>query len=151
MIVQAICIYYFIQLFYFSLLLNLALLDDLDKETNNYIMRCKEWYGWHFPELAKIIQDNIAFCKTVLKIGKEILFKKNKTIIYLFMLGYRTNAAELDLSDILPADVEAQVKEAAEISMGTEISEEDITNIRHLCAQVCLVELIKSYRSHVRI
>jgi len=114
-------------------------------------MRCKEWYGWHFPELAKIIQDNIAFCKTVLKIGKEILFKKNKTIIYLFMLGYRTNAAELDLSDILPADVEAQVKEAAEISMGTEISEEDITNIRHLCAQVCLVELIKSYRSHVRI
>jgi hypothetical protein len=35
--------------------------------------------------------------------------------------------------------------------MGTEISEEDITNIRHLCAQVCLVELIKSYRSHVRI
>jgi len=39
--------------------------------------------------------------------------------------------------------VEAQVKEAAEISMGTEISEEDITNIRHLCAQVCLVESIK--------
>ncbi len=49
--------------------LNIALLDDLDKETNNYIMRCKEWYGWHFPELAKIIQDNIAFCKTVQKIG----------------------------------------------------------------------------------
>jgi len=39
----------------------ISLLDDLDKETNNYIMRCKEWYGWHFPELAKIIQDNIAF------------------------------------------------------------------------------------------
>ena len=50
---------------------------------------------------------------------------------------------DLDLSDILPTDVEAQVKEAAEISMGTEISEEDITNIRHLCAQVCLVELVK--------
>jgi nucleolar protein 58 len=44
-------------------------LDDLDKETNNYIMRCKEWYGWHFPELSKIIQDNIAFCKTVQRIG----------------------------------------------------------------------------------
>ena len=46
-----------------------SLLDDLDKELNNYIMRCKEWYGWHFPELAKIIQDNIAFCKTVQKLG----------------------------------------------------------------------------------
>ena len=48
-------------------------------------------------------------------------------------------AAELDLTDILPSDVETQVKEAAEISMGTEISEEDITNIRHLCDQVRLV------------
>ena len=48
-------------------------------------------------------------------------------------------AAEMDLTDILPSDVETQVKEAAEISMGTEISEEDITNIRHLCDQVCFV------------
>jgi len=67
------------------------------------------------------------------------------------MVGYRTSAVELDFSDILPADVEAQVKEAAEISMGTEISEEDITNIRHLCDQVRLVESIKSARFHVRI
>jgi len=47
MIVQAVC-----------------LLDDLDKELNNYIMRCREWYGWHFPELGKIITDNVAFVKT---------------------------------------------------------------------------------------
>ncbi|CAF1638672.1 unnamed protein product, partial [Adineta ricciae] len=106
----------------------ISLLDDLDKEVNNYIMRCKEWYGWHFPELAKIVQDNIAFCKTVQRIG------------------YRTAAAELELSDILPTDVEAQVKEAAEISMGTEISEEDITNIRHLCSQV--IE-ISDYRAQL--
>lgn len=31
----------------------IALLDDLDKELNTYAMRVKEWYGWHFPELAK--------------------------------------------------------------------------------------------------
>ncbi|CAF0800367.1 unnamed protein product [Didymodactylos carnosus] len=106
----------------------ISLLDDLDKETNNYIMRCKEWYGWHFPELAKIIQDNVAYCKVVQ------------------LIGYRTNAAQLDLSVILPADVETQVKEAAEISMGTEISDEDITNIRHLCAQV--IE-ISDYRAQL--
>ena len=35
------------------------------------------------------------------------------------------------------------MKEAAEISMGTEISEEDITNIRHLCVQVSLVQLFE--------
>lgn len=51
-----------------------ALLDDLDKELNNYIMRCREWYGWHFPELGKVVTDNLVYCKTVRKIGKKIFF-----------------------------------------------------------------------------
>ncbi|XP_028835769.1 nucleolar protein 58 [Denticeps clupeoides] len=96
----------------------ISLLDDLDKELNNYIMRCREWYGWHFPELGKIITDNLAYCKSVRKIGD------------------RTNVATTDLSDILPEEIEAEVKLAAEISMGTEVSEEDIGNIMHLCDQV---------------
>jgi len=50
-----------------------SLLDDLDKELNNYMMRCKEWYGWHFPELAKILQDNISYIKTVKLMGKNNL------------------------------------------------------------------------------
>lgn len=45
-----------------------------------------------------------------------------------------------DLSEIVPEDVEAKVKEAAEISMGTEISVEDIDNIQMLCDQVCLLK-----------
>ena len=32
-------------------------------------MRLREWYGWHFPELSKIITDNLTYAKTVLKIG----------------------------------------------------------------------------------
>ena len=35
-----------------------SLLEDLDKELNNYAMRLREWYSWHFPELGKIITDN---------------------------------------------------------------------------------------------
>lgn len=95
-----------------------SLLDDLDKELNNYIMRAREWYGWHFPELGKIITDNIAYIRTVQ------------------MMGVRTKASGMDFSDVLPEDIEAKVKEAAEISMGTEISEMDVTNINHLCQQV---------------
>lgn len=95
-----------------------SLLDDLDKELNNYIMRCREWYGWHFPELGKIVTDNVAFAKTVK------------------IIGTRENTANSDLSDILPEEVEEKVKEAAEISMGTEIAEEDIINIQNLCDQV---------------
>ena len=37
--------------------------------------------------------------------------------------------------------VEEKVKEAAEISMGTEISEEDISNINHLCQQVVEIQV----------
>jgi nucleolar protein 58 len=33
----------------------IGLLDDLDKEINIYAMRVREWYGWHFPEMAKIM------------------------------------------------------------------------------------------------
>ncbi|XP_040888692.1 nucleolar protein 58 [Toxotes jaculatrix] len=106
----------------------ISLLDDLDKELNNYIMRCREWYGWHFPELGKVITDNLAYCKTVR------------------IIGDRTNVASTDLSDTLPEEIEAEVKLAAEISMGTEVSEEDIGNIRHLCDQV--IE-ISEYRAQL--
>ncbi|CAG9771014.1 unnamed protein product [Ceutorhynchus assimilis] len=95
-----------------------SLLDDLDKELNNYTMRCREWYGWHFPELGKIVADNMAYAKTVK------------------VIGTREHAGSSDLSDLLPEDIEEKVKEAAEISMGTEISEEDIENVINLCDQI---------------
>ncbi len=37
--------------------------------------------------------------------------------------------------------IEEKVKEAAEISMGTEISEEDILNIKHLCLQIVEIQV----------
>ncbi|KAK4175889.1 putative nucleolar protein NOP58 [Triangularia setosa] len=95
-----------------------SLLDDLDKELNTYAMRVKEWYGWHFPELAKILPDNLSYAKIIVT------------------LGVRTNAPETDLSEILPHEIEAAVKSAADISMGTEINEEDLNNIKLLAERV---------------
>ncbi|CAM2100171.1 nucleolar protein 58 [Caretta caretta] len=106
----------------------ISLLDDLDKELNNYIMRCREWYGWHFPELGKIVADNLTYCKCVRKVGD------------------RKNFSTCDLSEVLPEEIEEDVKAAAEISMGTEVSEEDINNILHLCDQV--IE-ISEYRTQL--
>uniref|UniRef100_A0A2P2M332 Uncharacterized protein MANES_14G155400 n=1 Tax=Rhizophora mucronata TaxID=61149 RepID=A0A2P2M332_RHIMU len=60
----------------------IGLLDDLDKELNTYAMRVREWYGWHFPELAKIVQDNILYAKAVK------------------LMGSRDNAAKLDFSEV---------------------------------------------------
>lgn len=48
----------------------IGLLDELDKEVNNYIMRCREWYGWHFPELGKILTDNLEYVKTIKNLGR---------------------------------------------------------------------------------
>ncbi|KAF5770108.1 putative Nop domain, helix hairpin bin domain superfamily, Nop domain superfamily protein [Helianthus annuus] len=96
----------------------IGLLDDLDKELNTYAMRVREWYGWHFPELAKIVQDNILYAKAVK------------------LMGYRTNAAKLDFSEILSEEIETELKEAAVVSMGTEVSELDLVNIKDLCDQV---------------
>jgi len=96
----------------------IGLLDDLDKELNTYAMRLREWYGWHFPELGKIVPDHQMYAKALMK------------------MGVRTQCKSLDFSDILPEEVELEMKDAAEISMGTEVSEDDIANILQLCDQV---------------
>lgn len=96
----------------------ISLLDDLDKELNTYAMRVKEWYGWHFPEMARIINDNLAYARVILT------------------MGMRSNAVKVDLAEILPEEIEVAVKSAAEISMGTEITAEDLENIQALAEQV---------------
>jgi len=96
-----------------------GLLDDLDKELNNYAMRLREWYGWHFPEVGKILADNLTYAKVILK------------------MGMRTNAKNIEFgTDLLTPEDEAHIKEAAEISMGSEISTEDELNIKELCNQI---------------
>jgi nucleolar protein 58 len=97
----------------------IGLLDDLDKELNTYAMRVREWYGWHFPEMTKIVGDNIKYAKAIK------------------LMGTRDKAAEIDFSGIpLEEEEESALKDAAQISMGTEISLEDMLNIEALCDQV---------------
>ena len=79
----------------------ISLLDDLDKELNTYCMRIREGYGWHFPELSRIIQDNIAYAKIVRA------------------CGMRQNIPSTDLSGILPDELDKEVVAAVMISMGT--------------------------------
>lgn len=96
----------------------ISLLDDLDKELNNMMMRCREWYGWHYPEMSKIITDNYAYARVV------------RT------MGLRSNAKTTDFSDILTEDIEESLKESAELSMGCDISEEDLLTVFHLADRV---------------
>jgi len=107
------------------------LLEDLDKELNNYAMRLREWYSWHFPELSKIISDNQTYAKAVI------------------LIGMRTNVKDLDLEtmgEIMPEEIAVQVKEAAEVSMGTEILPEDEGHIKTLAKSV---QEITDYRANL--
>jgi hypothetical protein len=76
-----------------------------------------QWYGWHFPELGKIIPDNLMYARAVRA------------------MGVRTTCKTTDFSSFMPEEVETEMKEAAEISMGTEVSEEDVANIMMLTDQ----------------
>lgn len=78
--------------------------------------------------MAKIIVDNVAYAKTIR------------------LMGFRTNASSTDFASILPEDLEAVLKAAAEISMGTEISDSDIAHIHSLCDQVIS---ISTYRTQL--
>lgn len=61
-------------------------------------------------------------------------------------MGSRDKAAELDFSAILEEEVEQKVKDAAVVSMGTEMSPEDLLHVSSLCDQV--IELTE-YRTQL--
>ena len=95
-----------------------SLLEDLDKEINKYAMRAREWFGWHFPELAKVVNDNNEYAKLVIA------------------MRTRFNARDADFGDAVDEEVAEKVREAAQVSMGTEISEDDVDHIVQLCEEV---------------
>lgn len=94
------------------------LYEDLDKEINNYMMRLREWYGYHFPELTKVIPDSLTYTKIIIR------------------MGMRENYEEKDFVDLVGEDLDKDIKTAAEISMGTEITEDDIKSILGLAEQI---------------
>ena len=96
----------------------IGLLDDLDKELNTYAMRVREWYGWHFPEMTKVLGDNLLYARAIR------------------LMGMRTSAASTDFSEVLDEQQEADLKHAAQVSMGTDISDADMAHIAALADQV---------------
>jgi nucleolar protein 58 len=79
------------------------LIDDLDKEINTYSMRAREWYGWHFPEINKIVPDNELYARVIR------------------LMGNKSKAVDTDFSEILDKDTAQDIIDAAKISMGTDV------------------------------
>ncbi|KAG9046421.1 snoRNP complex protein nop56 [Tulasnella sp. UAMH 9824] len=110
----------------------IALLDQLDKDVNTFAMRVREWYGWHFPELAKLVPDNYQFAKAAKLIGAKSTLTEDKLH---------------DLAEILDDDETRarNVIDAARASMGTDMSELDAINVLNFAQRV--VELAEYRKS----
>lgn len=94
----------------------IATLDGLDKTVNTFAMRVREWYSWHFPELIKIVSDNIAYARLVLFIGNKSTLNDDK----LHDLAALVNDDESTAQNII---------DAARVSMGRDISENDLEHV----------------------
>ncbi|KAK1788425.1 hypothetical protein P4O66_016860, partial [Electrophorus voltai] len=101
---------------------SIALLDQLDKDINTFSMRVREWYGYHFPELIKIVSENATYCKLAKLIGnrKELSEESLEALEEVTMDGAKAQA----------------ILEASRSSMGMDISPIDLINIESFSSRV---------------
>merc|ERR1719379_2350334 len=109
----------------------IALLDGLDKNINTFAMRVREWYAWHFPELTKIVTDNISYARVARCIRVRDSFDSKA--------GLQSLVEACGGSD----DVAAEVVKAMKSSMGQDIVEMDMNNIDNFADQVIKLALMR--------
>ena len=97
----------------------IALLDQLDKDINTFSMRVREWYSWHFPELVKLVNENYKYAQLVRLIKDKANLQENG------------DAMLHDIAAIVDEDagIAQSIIEAANVSMGQDISEIDMINV----------------------
>lgn len=91
---------------------SINLLEDLDRDINMHVMRLKEWYGFHFPELEEVCENNIDYMRTIVAVGN------------------RKNIECVRDEGVFGEDKTEEVIERARTSMGAEITDEDCMKIK---------------------
>ncbi|KAF3763355.1 hypothetical protein M406DRAFT_279435 [Cryphonectria parasitica EP155] len=101
----------------------IATLDALDKGINQGCMRVREWYGWHFPELIRIVSDNATYAKMVLAIGNKKTLNDEKLH---------------DIAAVVDDDGEKaeDIIHAARMSMGMDITDTDLVMVKSFAESV---------------
>lgn len=114
-----------------------ALIENMDKVINTFAMRVKEWYCWHFPELGKIVPDNIKFAQVVRLMGIKDNFTEDRLP---------------ELIEIVDEAIAQEIMVAKGTSMGQDIVDVDMANIDSFAKQVVQLaeqrKQLASYLSH---
>ena len=107
------------------------LLEQLDNDLNFFIMLCKEWYSWHFPELGNTIKDGYLYALTVKFIGnkKSLGFKKIEELKILTLNEYMCN----------------EIKESSKVSIGSKIERSNLSIIEKLCSLIINLTEFRNY------
>ncbi len=94
-------------------------LDDLDRTLNLFMGRLREWYGVHFPELDRLVEKHETYARLVLDLGT----RENYTV------------KALEKED-LPKNKTEQISQIAEASMGADLGEMDLAQIKGLSKDI---------------
>jgi len=115
----------------------IALVDQMDKDINTFAMRIREWYSYHFPELIKIVSDNLLYAKCAHYIKSRKDFTEEK------LPG---------LEEIVMDEGKAKaILTAARASMGMDISPIDLINIECFSQRVIgLIEYRKKLHEYLQ-
>ena len=92
-------------------------IDDIDKTTNLFAARIREWYSLHFPELDDLVREHEDYVRIVAELGH----RDNMTVENLVKLGFSEEKAK-------------KIAEAAAKSMGADYPEFDIEPIQRLAS-----------------
>ncbi|EGN94000.1 hypothetical protein SERLA73DRAFT_97405 [Serpula lacrymans var. lacrymans S7.3] len=101
----------------------IALLDQLDKDVNLFSMRIREWYGYHFPELVRLVPDNYTYTRVAHFVGDKDTLNEEKLEELAVILEDDTTLAQ-------------NILDAARGSMGSSLSEIDMLNISAFAVRV---------------
>ncbi|KAJ3977393.1 Nop-domain-containing protein [Lentinula raphanica] len=118
----------------------IALLDQLDKDVNLFSMRVREWYGYHFPELVKLVPDNYTYARVAVFLGDKDTLTEEKIPALEELLEEAQSDGKS--SGEAPAGIEsasttaANILSAARNSMGSSLSPVDMINISAFAQRV---------------
>ncbi|ABL87580.1 rRNA biogenesis protein Nop56/Nop58 [Pyrobaculum islandicum DSM 4184] len=93
----------------------ISTLDDVDKILNLIASRIREWYGLHFPELEELVRDNKEYVRIV------------------YYIGHRSGISEESIRKVfpdMPAERVKKIVESAKKSIGAEMSEWDLAQLK---------------------
>ncbi|MGC8675210.1 C/D box methylation guide ribonucleoprotein complex aNOP56 subunit [Fervidicoccus sp.] len=90
-------------------------IDDLDKTYNLFVIRLREWYSVHFPELDNLVPNHEQYVRLVAELGHRDNFEVSSIV----NLGFSQDKAE-------------KLTDAAKKSIGADLSDFDIKPIQTL-------------------